>query len=215
MFHTRLCCFSGSGWFELQDGRFSAGRETPKKLSAFIATYHTPYDSRYRFWAGLLLLIRVVLYITGAITKSSHPQVLPLMTIIFMTGLLFLKGIKVSKLVDIVDAVMNLNIVAFGALSLYHFKTDDKKQTIVAYISTSITLLLLLSVIAYHVIVLIKKGIVNTNEELPSPVQADAIFSVLDIPRPRPLHPPPRSCRGANFEEVSEDSHTEREPLLN
>ena len=33
------------------------------KLNAFIAVYHVPYNSKYRYWTGLLLLVRVVLYI--------------------------------------------------------------------------------------------------------------------------------------------------------
>ena len=33
------------------------------KLNAIITTYHAPYNYKYRFWTGLLLVIRVVLYI--------------------------------------------------------------------------------------------------------------------------------------------------------
>ncbi len=33
------------------------------KLNAFISVHHAPYKSKYRYWTGLLLLVRVVLYI--------------------------------------------------------------------------------------------------------------------------------------------------------
>ena len=38
------------------------------KLNAFITVYHVPYNSKYRYWTGLLLLVRVILYITASVT---------------------------------------------------------------------------------------------------------------------------------------------------
>ena len=40
------------------------------KLNAFIAVYHVPYNGQYRYWTGLLLLVRVILYITASVTVS-------------------------------------------------------------------------------------------------------------------------------------------------
>lgn len=36
------------------------------KLDAFISTYHESYNRKYHYWPGLLLLVRVVIYITAA-----------------------------------------------------------------------------------------------------------------------------------------------------
>ena len=44
------------------------------KLNVFISIYHVPYNSKYRYWTGLLLLVRVVLYITASVTVSADPQ---------------------------------------------------------------------------------------------------------------------------------------------
>lgn len=38
------------------------------KLYAFMAVYHAPYNNKYRYWTGLLLLVRVILYITASLT---------------------------------------------------------------------------------------------------------------------------------------------------
>ena len=51
------------------------------KLNAFISAYHAPYNSKHRYWAGLLLLVRVIVYITVAVTVSIDPQI-PLIMII-------------------------------------------------------------------------------------------------------------------------------------
>ena len=42
------------------------------KLNASVPAHHAPYYSKYRYWTGLLLLVRVVLYITTSVTMSSN-----------------------------------------------------------------------------------------------------------------------------------------------
>ena len=63
------------------------------RLNTFITTYHAPYSIKHRYWTGLLLLMRVVLYITASVTTSSDLQVPLLMTNVLVGGLFFLKGI--------------------------------------------------------------------------------------------------------------------------
>ena len=132
------------------------------KLNAFIATYHAPYNSKYRFWTGLLLLVRVILYITAAVTVSNNPQTSLLVTSILVGGLFLLKGsigVRVYKKspVDVLETVMYFNILILSVFSFYDFKIDTTKQISVAYTTTIITFLLLLGVVIYHVTLLIKK----------------------------------------------------------
>ena len=132
------------------------------RLNGFITTYHAPYSIKHRYWTGLLLLVRVVLYITAAVTVSSDPQFPLLMTNILVGGLIFLKGImgmRVYKgwLVDTVETLIYLNLLVFAALSLYHFNSDAIKQTAISYTSTTITFILLAGVVLIHGIVLVKK----------------------------------------------------------
>ena len=169
------------------------------KLNAFIAVYHVPYNSKYRYWTGLLLLVRVILYITASVTVSANPQVSLLATNILVGGLFLLKSIinlKVYKksITDIVEAIVYFNLLALAAFSQYKFKTDLKKQTAVAYTSTIITLLLLVGVIAYHVYLLIRKEKipVELNEYPLAPVKpatAQVTYSVVEVHKPQ--CPPP------------------------
>ena len=81
------------------------------KLNAFIASHHVPLNSKYRYWTGLLLVVRVVLYVTASATVSSNPQSLVLMINIFIGGLFLVKSIfslKVYKnsLVNAVHSVL-------------------------------------------------------------------------------------------------------------
>ena len=54
---------------------------------------------------------------------------------------------------------MHFNILAFAVLSLY----DLARQTVIAYVSTIITFLILVGLIAYHVYLLMRKE--KTKEE--------------------------------------------------
>ena len=168
------------------------------KLNAFIAAYHVPYNSRYRYWTGLLLLVRVILYITASLTVSDKPQVFLLATIILIGGLYLFKGgmglMFKKSIADIVETIVYFNLLALAAFSLYEFKTDPTKQTAVAYTSTITILLLLVGVIAYHMHLLIRKEKTTTelNQHLPAPASNNEItYSTIEIPKRQ--HPPPDS----------------------
>ena len=167
------------------------------KLNAFIAAYHVPYNSKYRYWTGLLLLVRVILYITASVTVSANPEVSLLATIILVGGLFYLnRCIKNSAVyrksfTDIVETTVYFNLLALAAFSMYDFKNDLKKQTAVAYTSTIITFLLLVGVIAYHVYLLIRKEKipVELNEYPLAPVKPEVTYSVVEVHKPQ--CPPP------------------------
>ena len=165
------------------------------KLNAFIATYHVPYNCKYRYWTGLLLLVRVVLYITESVTVSSNPQVVLLMIILLVGGLFFMRSviqIRVYRksLVDIIDIVIYFNILASAAVSSYDFKANITKQTAVAYTSTLITLIFLIVAIAYHAALLNKRKKPQEPKELDQhPVPPDQLpntevtYSVIELPK--------------------------------
>ena len=54
-----------------------------QKLQTFIETYHTPYVPKHRYWTGLLLIARAVLYLVAAVNVSNDPTVA--LTAIFFT----------------------------------------------------------------------------------------------------------------------------------
>ena len=168
------------------------------KLNAFIAAYHVPYNSRCRYWTGMLLLVRVILYITASLTVSDKPQVSLLATIILIGGLYLFKGgmgvMFKKSITDIVETFVYFNLLALAAFSLYEFKTDPTKQTAVAYTSTITILLLLVGVIAYHMHLLIRKEKTTTelNQHFPASASNRKVtYSTIEIPRRQ--HPPPDS----------------------
>ena len=172
------------------------------KLNAFISVHHVPYNSKYRYWTGLLLLVRVVLYITASVTVSGDPQTSLLVTIILVGSLFLINGARVYKksFLNIIETGLYFNLLALSAFSWYRFKIDIKKQTAVAYTSTIITFILLVGVIIYHVYLLVRKDqpqrgdLEELNEYLLVPVQParnTVTHSTVKVPRARDQSPPP------------------------
>ena len=184
------------------------------KLNAFIVTYHVPHNSKYRYWTGLLLLVRVVLYVTASVTVSASPQTFPLISIILIGGLFLFKGVlglRVYKnsLVDIVDTVLYFNLLALAAFSQYDFKVNPTKQTTVAYTSAIITFIVLIGSICYHLRLLLKKEKPpqDLNEYPLAPVQsanAEVTYSVIEPPKRDQDHPPDKD---RNEPEIPENCH--------
>lgn len=86
------------------------------KLNAFIAAYHAPYNTKYRYWTGLLLLVRTALFISASITTSINPQTSLITAVVLVGGLILLRvivGGRVYKkfIVDILDTVLYFNFL--------------------------------------------------------------------------------------------------------
>ena len=168
---------------------------TNTKFTAFITAYHVSFNDKHRYWTGLLLLVRVVLYTTAAFTESSNPQVVPLLTSILVGALLLLKGtgqrVYKKSLADIVNTVLYFNLFALSIFTLYDFKVNTTKQTAVAYTSTIVTFILFVGMIVYHVSLIVKKRNKYTNSEdreylLDSIGEANSevTYSIVELPKP-------------------------------
>ena len=188
---------------------------TNTKLNAFIASHHVPHNCQYRYWTGLLLLVRVVLYITASVTVSVKPETFPLITNTLIGGLFVFKCIRSVRVykksfVDLVDTVLYFNLLVLSVFSLYDFKMDTTKQTAVAHISTIITFILFIGAIIYHMILLVKKErpAEDLNEYPLAPVKpanAEVTHSVIEPPKRDDQDPPPADLKDGDEQEITED----------
>ena len=118
--------------------------------------HHAPYISQHRYWTGLLLFARILLFLERVLNFSKNPQIDLMATIITATCLLFLKSI-ISKriyknwLVDALENVIFLNLIVLAMLTWYCLNPGAQvKQSAVTYTSISITFILFLLVITFH-----------------------------------------------------------------
>ena len=125
------------------------------KLNSFVETYHAPYNHGYRYWTGLLLFIRVILYLVSALNRSGDLNI-PLVTTILLVSFLLLldKNIHKKRIVGVIESTNYFNILVFTAFSWYTAVDNDKSRqrlhAAVTYISTMISFTLLFIVIVYH-----------------------------------------------------------------
>ena len=130
---------------------------TYHRFYLFLEPYHAPYTFKYRYWTGLLLLVRVVLYMASALNISGAPGIDLLVTGIVMICLLLFKGYigihgRIYKKwpIDAIEPLCYVNLLILSFVSLY---TLDAKQNqaAAAYISGTVTLLILLLIVIYHI----------------------------------------------------------------
>ena len=133
------------------------------KLSSFVNTYHTPHTAKHRYWPGLLLLVRVSVYLIAAFGASSDQPITLLSTVVIMCCLLFYKthvGIRVYRnwLLNAMESFVYFNITILAAFTMFTFISSsmgdgskERLQRVVANLSIGSVLLLILLVIVYHV----------------------------------------------------------------
>ena len=131
-----------------------------QKLHLFINSYHIPHTTTHRYWTGLLLLVRVIIYLISAFSASINPRISLLSIVIIICCLLLYKTIftiRVYKnwLLNAIETFTFFNIAVFVIFTWYTFDESSNKdkellQTVVAYISVGVMLFLFLLVILFH-----------------------------------------------------------------
>ena len=126
------------------------------KIQTFIETYHKPYTPKHRYWTGLLLIIRVIMYLVAATNVSNDPTI-ALTAINFTVCCIFaLKQFFGSRLyrkwpMDVLETFWYLNILSFVIFTWYSIDSPDSNREAAAYTSVIITFIALLLIIFYHV----------------------------------------------------------------
>ena len=136
-----------------------------QKLHSFIDTYHSPHTSKHRYWTGLLLLIRVIVYLISSFSLAVDPRITLLSTIVVVSSLLAYKTVFMIKvyrnwLLNSMESFVHFNIITFTLFTWYTFDDSQNRsisgnkeilQQCVAYISVGTILVLLLLIIGFHV----------------------------------------------------------------
>ena len=166
------------------------------KMQTFIETYSTPFTPKHRYWTGLLLIARIVLLIIATADVSNDPTI-SLTAISFVVScIVLLKGFIVSQLykmwpLDALETFFCLNIPFFTIFTWYSFGDKHFHQEVIAYTSVSITIVVLLLIILYHVFDTFTNLLSKVQKETKFGRMIDRLFTDPEPnPRVRPLIPP-------------------------
>ena len=124
------------------------------KIKPLLDAYTGPYKDRYRFWTGLLLLVRIILFLAFAVNALGDPSLNMLFINITANCLLALKwmlrGIYKKWLLDILEASSFLNLSILSAATLY-VQLAGGNQVAITSTSTGIACVTFVGILIYHI----------------------------------------------------------------
>ena len=116
-----------------------------------------PYKAKYRYYMGLLLFMRIAIYLGVALDESHKNSVSLLVTSLIAFSLFLLKALLADSiyrksLIGHIDTIFVSNLLIFCLAQLYCRKFDTHCRTITAEVSVSITFIALVGILFYHVL---------------------------------------------------------------
>ena len=143
------------------------------KFKPFIDAYQAPFKDQYRYWPGVHLMMRVVLYLVFTTNQINDISVnllaCAVVGCIYCTIISFFSVYK-NWLMNILETIFWINLVCLSISMLYvHSIIYDRYNTIIM-ISTGCSFIMFIAIAAFHFHILLKntvfKGIVMPNSTL-------------------------------------------------
>ena len=181
-------------WIQTLQGKLEWGIFSwlnKSSVRAFLDAYNAPYANQHRYWTGLLLLIRCILFLIFATVGDDSANLLAICSII--TGLItlaFIMGVVYKNwYLGVLDVSFLLNLVILAAAT-YHVKVSGGSQAAVTFTLLSIVFMSFVGIILFHIFLQIRntnlceklKFVIVQNMQLPvnsdqtSPQENEAAF---------------------------------------
>lgn len=150
------------------------------RFASFMDAYHAPYTFGNRYWTGLLLLLRVCLYLVASMNASGEPSINILAVSLSMSSLLLLvsflkKPIYKNALINGLELACYFHIVVLAVVK-YHILKTRRGDYALAYTSISISFVMFLSVVGYsfakvsNILKLVRRIKKDTQNNLQAPL---------------------------------------------
>ena len=135
------------------------------RLKPLMDSYHAPYKAKHRYWPGLLLVLRFILFLAFAIefTPQQDRTSINLLSILVVAGTLQLwvwisGGVYRNWCLDALEGSFSLNLIILAAATMYtrsynvnRLGENQLSQLAVGYTSVSIALITFIGILAYHI----------------------------------------------------------------
>ena len=191
-----------------------------QKLHPFFDAYCGPYKIKHRYWTGLLLLVRVGLFLIFSVNTLGDPTInflaISVVVLCLLAYLSLIGGTYKQWLLNVLEMsfILNLGILS-GAVGLY--QNDTKRVAQITKTSVIIAFALFVVIIFYHLIIALtfKRGQILI-DYVKRKFHKDEEEDIIDTPLTQPT--PPASASSAvtqsvvAFSSLSKDDINE--PLL-
>ena len=146
-----------SQWMQKLCGRYCRSSWDPfYRFKPFLDAYTGPYKDRYRYWTGLLLIIRLLLTTVFSYTTGTIPIINTYITV-FIAGLLIhllAKEVYRNKILNILELfyMVNLGITALLIALMNQFKLSfgTASITVITALSVSLSMAAFLITVVVH-----------------------------------------------------------------
>ena len=127
-----------------------------QKVRLFLETFHVPYTLKHRYWTGLLLFVRVIVYLVSGFNPSNDPRITLLSTNFIISCLVIYMatfGVRIYKkwLINAMETFTYFNIIAVTLFTWYTLDSNNTNQVAVTNTSIGIMFVMLVLIISYHV----------------------------------------------------------------
>ena len=136
------------------------------RLKAFMDAYHAPYKPRHRYWTGLLLVVRSIMFLTLGFNPNSDPSVTLLLVI--LTALVIhswawlVGGVYKNWWLEVLESsfILSLGVMAAVTYKLQLENCEDRlgvslklggRNPTAAYVSLSIAFVTTIGIFIYHI----------------------------------------------------------------
>jgi hypothetical protein len=124
------------------------------KLQPLFDAYTGPYKVKHRYWVGLLLLIRVCLFLVFSLNIYGDPTINLLAIVAFMFTLFaylsIIGGVYKLWWINIIESAFILNLGLLSAAGLYKVAANVAITPAITYTSTGVAFVLLIAIVSYH-----------------------------------------------------------------
>lgn len=131
------------------------------KFKPLLDAYTGPYKDKHRYWTGLLLLVRIALFIVFSANTAGNASVnllaITLMIISLFVYTSIIGGPYKLWLLSLLEYAYLMNLAFLCTGSLYFLASGMQINTL-SQVSVSITLIIMMVTVIYHCSVAIKKA---------------------------------------------------------
>ena len=127
-------------------------------VKPFLDAYHAPYTNKHRYWTGMMLLLRLVLFLISAVNALGDPNVnlLAIATTAILTAPTIL-GSRIYKTwsLGLLETSFILNLTILAVATLY-IRASGGNQNAVTFTSVGIAFATFTGIVIYHSVQQIK-----------------------------------------------------------
>ena len=147
-------------WFRAKSGWKVFSWINNHRVLPFLEAYHAPYNDKHRYWTGLMLVVRCILFLVFAFNALGDPSINHFVIVLASTVLLVLialLGNRIYKIwyLNILEMSFIANLCILATASLY-IRLTGGNQSLATLTSISVAFTTFIGIVIYHLVHQIK-----------------------------------------------------------